>query len=132
MDVNSILIFRHFPLITCLLSPFSGGLIKMAYCAERDEEFHVSTMFEYYKAPFTELFVATFFSYLTNTVIGGTKLHQIPILDVVVSITRIIYHYDDSAHYFLKTKSLEAIQASVLIVSKQPLVFRATCGRIYW
>jgi hypothetical protein len=60
----------------------------MAYCAERDEEFHVSTMFEYYKAPyFTELFVATFFSYSDEYRNGGTKLHQIPILDVVVSVT---------------------------------------------
>jgi hypothetical protein len=50
MDVNSILIFSAFPLIRCFIE--SGGLIKMAYCAERDEEFHVSTMFEYYKALF--------------------------------------------------------------------------------
>jgi hypothetical protein len=42
---------------------------------------------------------------------------------VVVSVTRIIYHYDDSAHYFGNLKAL-TIQASILIVSKQPLVFR--------
>jgi len=32
-------------LFSCLISPFPAGLIKMAYCAERDEEFHVSTNF---------------------------------------------------------------------------------------
>jgi hypothetical protein len=32
----------HF--ILRLISPLTAGLIKMAYCAERDEEFHVSTV----------------------------------------------------------------------------------------
>src|SRR3970040_3095344 len=32
-------------LFNCLLVPFSAGLIKMAHSAEKDEEFHVSTVF---------------------------------------------------------------------------------------
>jgi hypothetical protein len=85
MDVNTILIFSAFPLIRCLLSPFSGGLIKMAYCAERDEEFHVSTMFEYYSSLFHRTICCNF--YLTNCNRWHTKYIQIPILDVVVSVT---------------------------------------------
>ena len=126
MDVNTILIFSAVSLLfTCLLSPLSGGLIKMAYCAERDEEFHVSTMFEYYKAPyFTELFVATFVVTLMNTVIGGLLNYiQIPIVDVVVSITIGLFTIMMiPLIIFGKLKAIQAIQASVLIVSKQPLV----------
>jgi hypothetical protein len=33
----------------------------MAYCAERDEEFHVSTVFSYYTTKyFSQIFIATF------------------------------------------------------------------------
>ena len=126
MDVNSILIFSAFSIIiTCLLSPFSGGLIKMAYCAEKDEEFHVSTMFEYYKPPyFKELFVATFLVTLINSVIGGLLNYiQIPILDVVVSVTIGLFTIlMIPLIIFGDLKALEAIQTSLLIVSKQPLV----------
>src|SRR3970282_1458382 len=48
-------------LFNCLLAPFSAGLIKMAHSAAKDEVFHVSTVFEYYKNPyFQELVIATF------------------------------------------------------------------------
>jgi hypothetical protein len=43
-----------------LISPLQAGLIKMAYCAERDEEFHVSTVFSYYTTIFLSNFIATF------------------------------------------------------------------------
>ncbi len=126
MDVNSILIFSAFSLlVTCLLSPFSGGLIKMAYCAEKDEEFHVSTMFEYYKLNyFKELFVATFLVTLTNTVIGGVLNYvQVPILDVVISVIIGLFTIlMIPLIIFGNLKALEAIQASVIIVSKQAFV----------
>lgn len=125
-NLNTMLIFSAVSILfTCLLSPLSGGLIKMAYCADRDEEFHVSTMFEYYKSPFfTELFVATFVVTLTNTVIGGVLNYiQIPILDVVVSVTIGLFTIMMiPLIIFGNLKALEAIQASILIVSKQPLV----------
>ena len=45
-------------LITSLISPFQAGFLKMADYAEKDKTFHVSTIFEYYKAPyFKELFI---------------------------------------------------------------------------
>ncbi len=126
LNLNTMLIFSAISLLfTCLLSPFSAGLIKMAYCADRDEEFHVSTMFKYYKSPyFTELFVATFVVTLMNTVIGGLLNYmQIPILDVVVSVTIGLFTIMMiPLIIFGNLKALEAIQASILIVSKQPLV----------
>lgn len=126
LSLNSMLIFSGVSLlITCLLSPFSAGLIKMAYCAERDDEFHVSTMFEYYKAPyFKELFVATFLITIVNSILSGILNYiQIPVLEVVFSVTIGLFTIlMIPLIIFGKLKAVEAIQASILIVSKQPLV----------
>lgn len=126
LSLNCMLIFSGVSLlITCLLSPFSAGLIKMAYCAERDDEFHVSTMFEYYKAPyFKELFVATFLITIVNSILSGILNYiQIPVLEVVFSVTIGLFTIlMIPLIIFGKLKAVEAIQASILIVSKQPLV----------
>jgi hypothetical protein len=126
LSLNSMLIFSGVSLlITCLLSPFSAGLIKMAYCAERDEEFHISTMFEYYKAPyFKELFVATFLITIVNSILSGILNYtQIPVLEAVFSVTIGLFTIlMIPLIIFGKLKAVEAIQASILIVSKQPLV----------
>ncbi|MES2577290.1 MAG: hypothetical protein V4589_06735 [Bacteroidota bacterium] len=126
LSLDSMLIFSGVSLlITCLLSPFSAGLIKMAYCAERDDEFHVSTMFEYYKAPyFKELFIATFLITIVNSILSGILNYiQIPVLEVVFSVTIALFTIlMIPLIIFGKLKAVEAIQASIVIVSKQPLV----------
>jgi hypothetical protein len=126
LSLDSMLIFSGVSLlITCLLSPFSAGLIKMAYCAERDDEFHLSTMFEYYKAPFfKELFIATFLITIVNSVLSGIINYiQIPIIEVVVSVTIGLFTIlMIPLIIFGKLKAVEAIQASILVVSKEPIV----------
>lgn len=126
LSLNSMLMFSGISiLITCLISPFSAGLIKMAYCAERDEEFHVSTMFEYYKAPyFKELFIATFLVTIVSSILSAViNYTQIPVIEFVVSITIGLFTIlMIPLIIFGKLKAVEAIQASILIVSKQPLV----------
>jgi uncharacterized membrane protein len=97
----------------------------MAYCAERDEEFHISTMFEYYKAPyFKEIFIATFvisiISSISSTVINYT---QIPVISFVVTvIIELFTILMIPLIIFGKLKAFEALEASILIVSKQPLI----------
>ena len=126
LSLDSMLIFSGVSLlITCLLSPFSAGLIKMAYCAERDDEFHVSTMFEYYKAPFfKELFIATFLITIVNSILSGIINYiQMPIIEVVDSVTIGLFTIlMIPLIIFGKLKAVEAIQASILVVSKQPIV----------
>ncbi len=126
LSLNSVLMFSGVSiLITCLLSPFSAGLIKMAYCAERDEEFHVSTMFEYYKAPyFKELFIATFLVTIVSSILSVViKYVQIPALEFVVSVMISSFTIlTIPLIIFGKLKAVEAIQASLLVVSKQPIV----------
>jgi uncharacterized membrane protein len=112
-------------LLSCLISPFPAGLIKMAYCAERDEEFNVSSIFEYYKAPyFKELFIATFLisafssglattlEYLGVLLIGSFTTISVSFL-TILTIPLII---------FGNLKAIDAISSSFMIVIKQPLV----------
>ncbi|WP_235831754.1 DUF2189 domain-containing protein [Flavobacterium rhamnosiphilum] len=126
LSLNSMLIFSGVTiLITCLLSPFTAGLIKMAYCAERDEEFHVSTMFEYYKAPyFKELFIAILLISLLSTGIPELLDYaQIPFVGFLITILTTFFTFlTIPLIIFGNLKAVEAIQASVLIVSKQPIV----------
>ena len=124
-DLNTILIVSTISvLITSLLSPLSAGLIKMAYYADKDEEFHLSTLFEYYKAPYLiELLIATFVVTLLKTIIGSTLNYlQIPLLDVIISIVVGLFTIVMiPLIIFGNLKAIEAIKASIVVVSKQPL-----------
>jgi hypothetical protein len=126
LSLNFLLIVSAISVIvTALLSPLTAGLIKMAYCAERDEEFQVATMFQYYKAPyFKELFVATFLiSVLTSVLSSVINYAQIPFINAIVSITVTLFTlFMIPLIIFGNLKALEAIQTSFMIVSKQPLV----------
>lgn len=112
-------------LIGSSLSPFTAGLIKMAYCAERDEEFHVSTMFEFFKAPyFKELFIATLLVSTVSSILSVIiDFAQIPILGFVNTLTVSLFTIlMIPLIIFGKLKAVEAIQTSLMIVSKQPLI----------
>ena len=111
--------------LTCLLSPFPAGLIKMAHCAEKDEEFHVSTVFEYYKNPyFKELVIATLLITISTTALSeifnfsGIKIFG-GLLSFVVSFFTFL---TVPLIIFGDLKAIDAIKSSVIIVSKQPLV----------
>ena len=125
-SLNTLLIFSGISvLIACLISPLTAALINMAYCAERDEEFHVSSMFKFYKAPFfKELFIVTFLINLTNAILSGlVNYAQIPALEFIVSATLSLFTIlMIPLIIFGNLKAVDAIQSSVMIVSKQPLV----------
>ncbi|WP_413998627.1 hypothetical protein ACMDB5_12680 [Flavobacterium sp. W1B] len=115
-------------LLSILLAPFLAGFYKMAECAKKDIEFHVSTMFEYYKSPYIkEIFAATFLILLINAIIallietsgypiiGGILALLIPFL-TFLTVPLIV---------FGKLKAIPAIKASIIIVSKKPLALLA-------
>lgn len=112
-------------LFTCLISPFTAGFIKMAYCAERDEEFHLSTFFQYYKFPYLiELFLATFIITLFNT--GISKVIENLGFPTIGALTTMIISFFTLLTIpliiFGKLKAIEAIKNSITIISKQPLI----------
>lgn len=112
-------------LFSCLISPYFAGFIKMAHCAEIDEEFHVSTVFEYYKfSYFKELFSATLI--ITITAFGFSSILDstgIPILGFLASLTvSFLCILTVPLIIFSKFNAIEAITTSVSLVSKQPLL----------
>jgi hypothetical protein len=110
-------------LLSCLISPFPAALIKMAYCAERDEEFHVSSILEYYKVVyFKELFIATLlisaFSSGIATVLDYSGIQLIGSLTTIsISFLTIL---TIPLIIFGDLKAIDAIISSFTIVLKQP------------
>lgn len=115
-------------LFSSLTSPLTAGLIKMAYCAERDEEFHVSTVFSYYTAKyFSQIFTATFLILLVSNglsiafnysgiILVGTMISYAISFFTMLTIPLII---------FSDLNALDAIKYSFSIVLKQPLILLA-------
>ena len=112
-------------LFTCLISPFTAGFLKMADCAEKGEEFHVATIFEYYKFPFfKEIFLATFL-----ITIAGSGLNLlldysgIKLLGAFISVgISFLTFLSIPLIVFGNLKAIEAIKSSAILVSKQPLL----------
>lgn len=112
-------------LISSLINPFYAGFLKMADCGEKGEEFNVSTIFEYYRAPyFKEIFISTLLISLISVCIS--TLLQIGNLNFIGAIIS----YSISFFTFLTTpliifgnlQAVDAIKSSFAIVKKQPLV----------
>lgn len=112
-------------LFGCLISPFSAGFIKMAHCAEIDEEFHVATVFQYYKfSYFKELFLATFIISVFNLALSSLlDTTGIPMLGIIGSLAiSFLSILAIPLIIFSDLKAVEAINTSFSLVSKQPII----------
>lgn len=112
-------------LFNCLLSPLQAGLIKMAYCAERDEEFHVSTVFSYYTTKyFWQIFVATFLILATSQGIATALDYSgIILVGSIISLALSFFTIlTIPLIIFSDLNAIDAIKCSFLIVGKQPLI----------
>jgi uncharacterized membrane protein len=112
-------------LFNCLFAPFFAGLIKMAHSAEKDEEFHVSTVFEYYKNPyFQELVIATFLITIFSS--GLSEMLKLVGIEIVGALFSAVIGFFTFLTVpliiFGDLKAIDAIKSSMIIVSKQPLV----------
>ncbi|SHG66239.1 hypothetical protein SAMN05443549_105268 [Flavobacterium fluvii] len=112
-------------LITCLLSPFQAGFLKMADCGQKGEEFHVSTIFEYYKPPyFINIVFATFTITLFST--GLSTLAEqagMPFIGIITSLAiTFLTFITIPLIVFGNLNATEAIKSSITIILKQPLV----------
>ncbi|MEZ7504550.1 hypothetical protein [Flavobacterium sp. Arc2] len=115
-------------LFSSLTSPLTAGLIKMAYCADRDEEFHVSTVFSYYTPKyFSQIFTATFLILLVSNGVSmllnysGVILVG-PMISVAVSFFTML---TIPLIIFSDLTAVDAIRYSFSIVLKQPLILLA-------
>jgi len=112
-------------LFSCLLAPFTAGFFKMADCGEKGEEFHVSTMFNYYKAPyFWNIFIVTLsISLLSSGLTMLLEFSGIQFVGSLISLTvSFLTFLTVPLIVFGKLSAFEAIKSSIIIVSKQPII----------
>lgn len=115
-------------LISALFSPFSAGFLKMADCAQKDEEFKVATIFTYYK---THHFFQIFLSTLLISLIGGgistlLELFKLNFLGFIISLSISFFTFlTIPLIVFGNLKALNAIKSSFILISKQPLILLA-------
>ena len=121
-------------LFGCIVSPFLAGFIKMARYADIDEEFHVSTTFEYYKFYyFKELFLATLvISILNMGISSALDSLGIPMLGFIGSLTvTLLSILTTPLIIFSDFKAIEAITTSFSLTLKQPLILLALIAVAY-
>lgn len=112
-------------LFSAFINPFMAGFFKMADCGEKGEEFHIATMFTYYKVPyFFNLFIAVFIIGILDTGITlplqSTEYSWIG--TVITTLISFLTFLTVPLIVFGKLNAIEALQSSVVIVSKQPVV----------
>lgn len=111
-----------------ITSPFSAGILKMAFNASKNEEFSVSTAFDYYKSnSLKDLFLATtivsIFSLGISTVLESLGIRFVgAILSYIISFFNFL---TIPLIIFGKLPTFEAIKGSFTIVSKQVFVLLA-------
>jgi hypothetical protein len=112
-------------LFSAIINPFMAGFLKMADCGQKDEEFHVSTMFSYYKSPyFLNLILSIFIIGFVST--GLTMLLEYSGYSFIGSLFSLTISFFTILTVpfiiFEKMNAIDAIKSSIMIVSKQPLV----------
>jgi hypothetical protein len=111
--------------VTGFITPFSAGILKMAYNASKNEEFSLSTAFEYYKSKhFKDLFIAaiivTFFGAGINLILefNGIKVVGI-VFTYLISFFTFLYI---PLIIFGDQSVTQSIQNSVVLVIKKPFI----------
>lgn len=123
--VQSIITTLCYAVFGALIGPFGAGFLKMADSADKDQEFNVSTIFYYYKAPyFIQIFTACFIiAILGNAINAVFQSFDIRYLGIGVSL--LISYFTCFVIPLLafgKLNAIDAIKSSFIIVSKQPLI----------
>lgn len=114
--------------VSALLSPFTAGFLKMADCADKDQEFNVSTIFTYYRTShFSQIFLATLiislFGTVTTTLLELQKLQNLGlIISLLISYFTFLVL---PLIVFGNLKAIDAIKSSCIIISKQPFIILA-------
>ncbi|MGM8363594.1 hypothetical protein ACSV4D_16895 [Flavobacterium sp. ARAG 55.4] len=112
-------------LLGCMMHPLFAGFIKMAHCAQKDEEFHVSTIFGYYKWNyFKELFLVTLIISISNTGISFImEAAGIPALGMLASVSiSVLTVLTVPLIIFSDYSAIESIRTSINLTLKQPLL----------
>lgn len=110
--------------LALIIAPFTAGFLKMADCAEKDEEFNVSTIFYYYRLPYlTNIIIATLIISIVNVPISSIlQTLNLSFLGTVISLLVTLFTYlTIPLIVFGNLNAVDAIKTSFMLVSKQPL-----------
>ncbi len=114
--------------VTAILAPFGAGFLKMADCADKDEEFNVSTIFTFYKSPyFAQIFTASLIIAAVSTAITNA-VDQTGIILLGGAISGFISFFTYLSIpliIFGNLKAIDAIKSSIILVTKNPLMLFA-------
>ncbi|MCV9933347.1 hypothetical protein OIU80_13735 [Flavobacterium sp. LS1R47] len=112
-------------LLAVIFAPFTAGFLKMADCADKDEEFNVSTIFYYYRLPYlTNIIIATLLISIINVPISAIlQTLNLSFLGTVISLLISLFTYlTIPLIIFGNFNAVDAIKTSFMVVSKQPLM----------
>jgi hypothetical protein len=134
--VQSIITTFSYGIFGALVGPFGAGFLKMADCADRNEEFNASTIFYYYKAPyFAQIFTACFLiAIISNSITSVLQSFDIKFLGVALSLLLSYFTcFVIPLIVFGKLNAIDSIKSSFIIVSKQPItiLFLLIIGGIF-
>lgn len=119
-----LLYFGCIILFTLIITPFTAGFYKMAHYAQIDKEFHVSTLFSYYKAPFIkEIVVSVLILTIVNTGLAGILEYvKLSFVGTLISLTISFFTFlSIPLIIFGNLNAIDAIKSSCIIVLKQPI-----------
>lgn len=123
---SSFLIYTAFILlIACLMAPFQAGFLKMADCGEKDEEFHISTLFSYYQLPYLKEIIISVFLITSISILQAIVLSQIKLEllgNFISNFISFLTILTIPLIIFGNLKAIEAIKYSIVIVLKKPFV----------
>jgi len=125
---NLLIIGAVTTVISSLLSPFQASFLKMAHHGERDENFPVSSLFSYYKYPYSkEIILGTFLiltaGYIQSNLFAHFKFEFIgTIITYFISFITVL---TIPLIVFGNLGAIDAIIHSIKLVFKQPFVIFA-------
>jgi hypothetical protein len=121
LPLNSVIL-----LVSALISPFMAGFLKMAQNGQEGEEFHVSTMFSYYKSTyFLNIFLAVILIGITSTTFvllfdaSGIRF----VGSLISFVISLLSYLMIPLIVFGNLNAADAIKYSTLLVLKQPIIF---------
>nr|WP_294779374.1 hypothetical protein [uncultured Flavobacterium sp.] len=110
--------------IAGITAPFGAGFLKMADSADKDIQFNVSTIFNYYRSPyFGQLFVAAFIPALVGTALSNfiDSFGVFYVGNVISFMVSYFMYLAIPLVVFGNLSALDAIKSSIIIVTKNPL-----------
>lgn len=116
--------FGGVTLLTMILTPFTAGLIKVAYDVETKDEISFSTIFDCYREDYLKdlLLSSLVLSLITSSITVGFQIIHLDFIGTLLSYAvGILSCMTIPLIIFGKLTAFDAIANSIMVVSKQPV-----------